>query len=1118
MNPHDLPEDLSSGLSEDGTELDLTDHDLDVLPEWVANLTNLTQLDVSSNRLTALPDWLGSLTNLTQLDVSSNRLAALPDWVGDLTNLTFLELSSNQLETLPDSIVNLTSLTHLVLDENHFTALPDLIGNIRSLTNLYLGDNQLETLPDWMGDLTDLSWLVLNNNQLTTLPQWLGSLHALTGIFLINNELTILPDSLGDLTNLVRLNVSGNQLTILPEWLGNLTNLTGIMAGGNRLTALPESLGNLTNLEDLYLYDNHLTALPDWLDNLTNLSELYLNSNQLTALPESLGNLTALTELFLNNNQLTAVPESLGNLTALTELFLNNNQLTAVPESLGNLTALTKLYLNNNQLTAIPESLGNLTALTELFLRSNQLTAVPESLGDLSELKTLDLIENPLESPLLEIAEDGTSAVKAYLALSKDRSGELWKSKLLVVGEGSVGKTSLVKALAGEEHDPREPTTHGIRIVELDFDHPNRPGVCMHLSSWDFGGQDIYHATHQFFLSDRSLFLLLWNARQGWEQAKLSYWLDIIKARAPYARVILVATHGEGRPIDLPLTDLQASFSQIVASTCIDNSTGEGIDELRKTIANEATRLPLMGSRWPASWLTGLEAITTFPLQYATPEDLCHRLIDVGVSDISHQAYLLRALHVLGDILYFDEDEELRDIIILRPQWVNGYVAKVLDSPEVAERHGLLTRLHERKLWSDLEVSLRDRFLLLMEKFDLSYRITDDPSAASLVVERLPWDSPSYLDRWDDAMKTPGAREIRLRYQLSTFPPGVPTWFIAREHRFTANTHWRNGALLRHTGDERVFGLIRADRKEKTVDLAVRGPVPQFFFSVLQDGFESTLQRYQGLEITRLVPCKCVQGNGIESTQPCKHLFQYDPLLRRVEQNIPEAECELSFSKVSVADLLFGIAPTTTEKLMSQLDQIHRDVNDFRAEAAWVQREFLKNLRRSQARLEAVCPTIFTLTPSSGRVRKPGVHRLELRLYCEQPGAFHSLPEAPYIIDQPTRWLVAIRPFLATVLSMLKHAAPLVGPVLGLTAEHMAKQLASETKLMTALIDQLPNDLDVDPVWQEGVPEHIQLDADYRALYALLHQLDPADRWAGLSRTYTPEGDVLWLCRAHAEQ
>ena len=65
----------------------------------------------------------------------------------------------------------------------------------------------------------------------------------------------------------------------------------------------------------------------------------------------------------------------------------------------------------------------------------------------------------------------------------------------------------------------------------------------MSLHAWDFGGQQIYHATHQFFLTDRSLFVLLWNSRLGWEQGKLQYWLDIIKARAPGSPVILVATH-----------------------------------------------------------------------------------------------------------------------------------------------------------------------------------------------------------------------------------------------------------------------------------------------------------------------------------------------------------------------------------------------------------------------------------------------------------------------------------------------------------------------------------------------------------------------------------------------
>jgi internalin A len=640
----------------------------------------------------------------------------------------------------------------------------------------------------------------------------------------------------------------------------------------------------------------------------------------------------------------------------------------------------------------------------------------------------------------------------------------------------------------------------------------------MLLSSWDFGGQEIYHATHQFFLSDRSLFVLLWNRRLGWEQAKLPYWLDIIKARAPHSRVILVATHAEGRPIDLPLAELRATYPQIVGSARVDNRTTEGIEELRHMMAVEAAQLPLMGSRWPLTWATGVAAVTKCGLQHSTPEDLHRRLAGTGVTDSSHQTYLLRALHLLGDILYFDEDEELHDTIIVRPQWVNGYIAKVLDSPEVAMKHGLLTRSHERQLWSDLDPGLRDRFLRMMEKFDLSYRITDDATAASLVVERLPWDSPPYQEPWAAALSQPGGREIRIRYRLNTIPPGIPTWFIAREHRFATGTHWRSGALLRHETDDRVLGLIRAERYDKTVELAVRGPAPQLFFSVLQDGFESTLRRYQGLEVTRLVPCNCNTGDGTQPGQPCIHMYKYGPLRRRLELSIPEVECELSFSKVSVAELLFGIAPTPSHILARRLESIDGHLNEFRTEVAWANREFLKTLRRSQTRAEALCPSIFTLTSvDDGRRRRPGIYRLALRLYCEQPGSFHALPSPPYIINQPAQWLVSISPYLKVLLTMLKHVVPLISPILGLSSDHLAKQLTYEMRLMTELVAQLPEGTKIDRLQEEHTGP-AELEADYRALSALLHELDPGEHWAGLSRTYTPEGEILWLCRDHAQQ
>ena len=836
------------------TELDLSGNKVTALPESLGNLTSLTVLRLTGNQLTALPDSLGNLTALTELGLRRNQLTTLPEWLGSLTNLNVLQLGGNQLTALPDSLGNLTALAELDLKRTELTALPEWLGDLTALIALHLGGSQLAVLPDSLGNLTGLTTLFLLDTQLTSLPESLGNLGALCVLGLGGSHLAVLPDSLGNLTGLTTLYLVRTQVTALPDSVGNLASLTELHLGDNQLTALPDSLGNLTALTRLDLRRNLLTALPDSVGNLASLTELHLGGNQLTALPHSLGNLTALgdlglggnqltmlpawlgnftglTELSLRRNQLTALPDSVGNLASLTELHLGGNQLTALPHSLGNLTALGDLGLGGNQLTALPDSLGNLTALGELGLRRNQLTDLPEWLGNLTTLTVLHLDGNPLRSPLLEITEGGSAAVKAYLSLAAEHSAELWKSKLLVVGQGAVGKTSLVKVLAGQEFDRDEPTTHEIRIEEIEFDHPERPDVKMHLVSWDFGGQDIYHATHQFFLTDRSLFLLLWNARQGWEQAKLHYWLDIIKARAPHARVILVATFSEGRPISLPLSDLKASYPQIVASASVDSSTGEGVDELRRQMAYEAAKLPLMGSRWPETWMTGVEEINRCSEQHATPEYLYTRLATAGVTDPSHQTYLLRVMHLLGDILFFDEDEELSDMIILRPQWVSAYIARVLDSPEVAAHGGVLTRSHERQCWSDLDPGLRDRFLRMMEKFDLSYRIPEDTAAACLVVECLPWDRPPYEATWERVRTEQGAREIRLRYQLGSLPPGVPTWFIAREHRFRSNGYqWRSGALLRYTDDSRVFGLILAERNSRTVDLAVRGPVPQYFF------------------------------------------------------------------------------------------------------------------------------------------------------------------------------------------------------------------------------------------------------------------------------------------------
>jgi internalin A len=999
------------------------------------------------------------------------------------------------------------------------TAVPGWLADLTTLTHLDLSRNRLSVLPEWLASLASLTFLDVRGNDLVTLPDSFGELHALTALDLSRNGLTALPAWLGDLAALTSLRAGGNQLAALPDAVHLPSSLTLLDLAGNRLRAVPDSLRHVGTLTYLDLEDNHLSALPDWLGDLVALRELRLRDNMLIALPESMAGIACLALLYASGNRFAAVPQPLRHLTGLTHLYLSRNQLVRLPEWLGELTSLVHLYLGCNQLVDLPASVGNLTALTHLDLGDNRLTGLPDSLSQLSSLELITLGGNPLHSPLAEIAREGTGAVRSFLGIVSIAARELWASKLLVVGEGSVGKTSLVKALTGRTHDPHEPTTHGTEISQVSLEHPDRPGIRMRLSSWDFGGQDIYHATHQFFLSDRSLFLLLWNSRLGWEQAKLPYWLDIIKARAPQAQVILVPTHAEDRPIDLPLVDLMSSYPQIVASIQVDNATGLGIDRLRRTMAAVAAALPLMGSRWPTGWLAGAEKIRTSRLQHATPEALRSLLAYEGVRDAVDQTYLLRAMHTLGDILYYDDDEELQDTVILHPQWVTDYISKVLDSHDVAEQHGLLSRRQMQQLWHDLDVGLRDRFLRMMEKFDLSYRINDSPDAC-LVVERLPWESPAYQNAWQAAAAQPGTCEIAIHYQLNTIPPGIPTWFIAREHRFTTGQHWRSGALLRYPADPRVHGLIRADRHNRTVELAARGPAPQLFFSILQDGFESTLRRYEGLEIVRYVPCVC--GN---TSRPCRHLYQYEDLVRRLESTPPRphVECPKSFSQVNVHTLLFALAASTGDQLLARIESIDRSVADFRAETAWAQRDFLKALRSNQIRFEAQCPSVFTLTPAPRRpTTLPGSHRFELRLYCEQAGAFHPLAEDVYTFEQPAEWLTRISPYLNMLLTVLKHAVPLVGPVLGLAADDLAARIQHETDLMQGIVDQLPittaRSSRTAGILESATRSRVELDSDYRAIYALLDNLDPAHRWSGLNRIRTPEDQILWLCRDHARQ
>ncbi|AVH54542.1 COR domain-containing protein [Streptomyces dengpaensis] len=764
----------------------------------------------------------------------------------------------------------------------------------------------------------------------------------------------------------------------------------------------------------------------------------------------------------------------------------------------------------------------------------------------------LEVDDNPLVTPPPEIISGGRSAILAFLASQAQGSERQWTSKVLLVGQGRAGKTSLLKALRGEPFDLGENSTHGLEVSRLRLRHPMPPtpnsDITMDLTTWDFGGQDIYHATHQFFLTDRSLFLLLWDAQVGWEESKLYYWLDLIKARAPQAPVILVATHLDPRPADLPLSSIQAAYpGMIVASMSADSASGLGIDAVRERIAIEAARLPLMGVRWPRDWLKAADAVRARSERYVTPSQLYGFMAENAVTDPLQQAVLASALHSLGDILMYSDDEELKDLVVLHPQWLTSYISRVLDARQVRENDGVFTPDHRRALWADLDVALHQHFISMMERFDLSYRTTDRHS--SLVVELLPWEPPAYAREWESARRR-HRRLIRLRYRLNTVPPGIPTWFIAREHRFTTGLHWRSGALLRDH-DATHLGLVTVDRHTMTAEIATCGPYPHDFFAVLKNGFEQTLRRYPGLDVVRLVPCP-----GIVQGRPCPHEFPHDQLLHRLSLPQPRevVECPVHLEDLDVRTLLLGTGTSAPDRMTELAFSLQQRVSDLSsamegrlagiesrsndildelrearvqqaAIAADQQRTFLASLRQRNSQESAICPSIISVAKMPRR-RMLGVlpgRVLRLRLYCEAPGAWHRMPAAEgYEVRVTSEVESMLLSHAERVLKVLRYAVPLVGPVLGVAAADLGEMLKDDLELMKAVLDTVPG---AGPSVLRG-PDGSELrmstqirgdrHADHRALYTLLKELDPEERWAGLDKVTTPEGETYWLCKDHS--
>jgi internalin A len=293
---------------------------------------------------------------------------------------------------------------------------------------------------------------------------------------------------------------------------------------------------------------------------LTALQTLYCGSTQVSDLAP-LAALTALQTLHCWNTQVSDLAPLVA-LTALQTLDCSHTQIIEITP----LAALAALQTLDCAWTGVTDltPLASLTALKTLSCGYCSLRHLPATVRDLPHLEYLSLDGCRIPGIPAEVLpqdefDNCLPAIRAHFRDLEGGTAPASDVKLIVLGNGRVGKTQICRRLRGEPYDADESSTHGILVTsaELDIGEPDQ----IRLNIWDFGGQDLYHGTHALFLRTSAIFMTVWapatedaetHTHQGivFRNQRLPYWLAYIRHLSTADSPVLVVQTRADSPQD----------------------------------------------------------------------------------------------------------------------------------------------------------------------------------------------------------------------------------------------------------------------------------------------------------------------------------------------------------------------------------------------------------------------------------------------------------------------------------------------------------------------------------------------------------------------------------------
>ena len=479
----------------------------------------------------------------------------------------------------------------------------------------------------------------------------------------------------------------------------------------------------------------------------------------------------------------------------------------------------------------------------------------------------LEAMEKSLKLPE-EIAAQGPRAVNRYLMeiASGQRRQKIKRVRAIFIGNGDAGKTSLIAALNGlAVTEGGTDMTCGIDISEWQV-----PGTDLKAHFWDFGGQVIAHATHQFFLRERCVYVLLLNARStdANPNQQAEYWLEFVRAFGNDAPVLLVSNKCDLAPVNVDVHRLRQTYPNLqgpvhgLACTQYTGAFAREFQIFRDAFvaelarAGEAAHLYFSPEEFRViEELRGRAARAAF-LETRDFDGICD---EHGIGAGERRQGLLDLLDKLGEVIHFPAlyQAGFRDFL-LNPRWLTHGVYQLLYSDLLRNQHGRLRRSDVRELLTgksirddrghllDYPEDKLDFLIQAMAAFDLCYPEPGQPDTW-IVPDLLPSDQP------EAGIDFPEAGALRFDFRFDTFLPRHVLGMLMVDHYrdIRAGQAWQHGVRLTSRSFSGAEALVLADYQSRVLKLAVAGQHVESYFYALYDGILRILERMPRLQYTK---------------------------------------------------------------------------------------------------------------------------------------------------------------------------------------------------------------------------------------------------------------------------